>query len=178
MVGYIRTFQGGKEIINVEPKPLPLPQPPQQPAVVPAEPPRPLPAALETASRIREASVLYRQYCLSCHGSNGRGAEMRAGMPDIPDFTLGAWHARRSNAEMIVSILEGKGKLMPAFRGRVVQSQAQDLIAYLRAFGPEPAPGERAPASDFEERFRQLENQWKTLEKQLQDVSGKKPPGS
>jgi mono/diheme cytochrome c family protein len=98
-------------------------------------------------------------------------------MPEIPDFTMGAWHRTRSNNDLRVSILEGKGKLMPAFRGRVTDSQAQDLVAYIRAFGPEESHDVKAPASDFEERFRQLDNQWKVLEKQFKEVSPKKPPG-
>jgi quinol-cytochrome oxidoreductase complex cytochrome b subunit/mono/diheme cytochrome c family protein len=173
MVEYVRKFEGAK--VQVEPKELTVPPTPGKAAIVPAGPPRPLPPSMETAGRIRAASVQYREYCLSCHGINGRGAEIRLSMPEIPDFTAPAWHGTRSNSELLVSVLEGKGKLMPAFRGRLTENQAQDLIAYVRAFGPEPAPGAKAPASDFEERFRQLEDQWKALEKQLQELGPKKP---
>ena len=60
---------------------------------------------------------------------------------------------------------------MPAFRGRVSEDQVQDLIAYVRAFGPAPA-SEAAPG-DFEEKFRQLQEQWNSLQKQLQEITPK-----
>ena len=63
---------------------------------------------------------------------------------------------------------------MPAFRGRVSPEQAQDLAAYVRAFGPPRAPKPEAPATDFEQRFRELQDQWNELQKQLRDLP--KPP--
>jgi mono/diheme cytochrome c family protein len=67
----------------------------------------------------------------------------------------------------MVSILNGKGSLMPAFHGRVSDDQARDLVAYLRALGPPQRTGNEAPASDFAKRFEQLQRQWNELEKQL-----------
>jgi len=57
---------------------------------------------------------------------------------------------------------------MPAFRGRVNDEQARDLAAYIRAFGPAPTPPSEIPASDFERRFRELQDQWNELQKQLE----------
>jgi hypothetical protein len=65
---------------------------------------------------------------------------------------------------------------MPPFRGRVSDKQAQDLAAYVRAFGPERAAPAKAPANDFEKRYRDLEEQWGELQRQLQELS--KPPPS
>jgi hypothetical protein len=99
-------------------------------------------------------------------------------MPDLPDFTSCDGEAGRTNAQLTVTILDGKGKLMPAFRGRIDQDQARALVAYVRAFGPAStviAP-DRAPASDFEQRFRRLREEWDALQKQLDELS-KKPPG-
>jgi hypothetical protein len=59
---------------------------------------------------------------------------------------------------------------MPAFRDRVNAAQAQDLAAYIRAFGPPNIPTVQPGASDFERRFRQLQEEWETLHKQLQEV--------
>jgi ubiquinol-cytochrome c reductase cytochrome b subunit len=176
MAAYLRTFAGGKKLLVVEPK-RPAPGP-EQPAVVPgpaarAKPPARLAPSVETAARIRAASVLYREYCLTCHGASGHGSEMRAGMPDIPDFTSRGWQEARGNAQIAVSILDGKGVLMPSFRGRVSDDQARDLVAYLRALGPAGAQASQAPASDFEERFRQLQEQWDALQKQLQELTPK-----
>jgi mono/diheme cytochrome c family protein len=98
---------------------------------------------------------------------------MKPAMPTIPDFTVEAWQGSKDRAELALSILDGKGTLMPAFRERVSEDDAQNLVAYIRAFGPRQIrPVEfTAPASDFEKRFRQLEGQWDELEKQLRDMS-------
>lgn len=118
----------------------------------------------------------YREFCLSCHGIDGKGTEMRPNMPTIPDFTVGEWQDSKNRTALALSILDAKGTLMPAFRARVSEEDAQNLVAYIRAFGPRQtrqvesiAPA--APASDFENQFRQLQRQWDELEKQLRELS-------
>ncbi len=91
-------------------------------------------------------------------------------MPAIPDFTSRAWQSGVATPQLLSSILDGKGTLMPAFRGRVNEEQARDLAAYIRAFGPAPAATSGTPANDFERRFRELENQWNELQRQLQSL--------
>jgi mono/diheme cytochrome c family protein len=131
LVDYVRGFRAGKQVVRIEPKEI-APRP-QQPIIVPTPVRLPKPPALsppatdDSATRTRVASINYRQYCLSCHGTDGRGAEIRSGMPAIPDFKSAAWQESRTNAQLAASILEGKGTLMPAFRGRVNAAQAQDL---------------------------------------------------
>jgi hypothetical protein len=95
-------------------------------------------------------------------------------MPDIPDFTSRAFQESQTNERFTVSILDGKGKYMPAFRGRVNQSAVQDLVAYVRSFGPARAAPTVPPASDFEKRFRELEQEWNELQKQMRDLP--RPP--
>jgi quinol-cytochrome oxidoreductase complex cytochrome b subunit/mono/diheme cytochrome c family protein len=179
MVGYVRAFRGGKQVVEVAPKP-PAP-PPAHPAVVPGPGPAataPLPPtpAAQSAARMSAAAGLFRQYCLVCHGADGRGTATRPGMPPIPDFTDRAWQATVNDPRLAVSILEGKGTLMPAFRGRVGEDQVDDLVAYVRAFGPEgatalgPAPG----AGEFETRYRQLQAEWDELEKRMREL--RQPP--
>jgi mono/diheme cytochrome c family protein len=124
-----------------------------------------------TAERKRAATIGYREFCLSCHGIDGKGTEMRSAMPTIPDFTLVAWQDSKDRAGLAQSILDGKGTLMPAFRERVGEDDARNLVAYVRAFGPRPIRVESsAPAGDFERRFHQLAGQWDELEKQLREL--------
>jgi hypothetical protein len=100
---------------------------------------------------------------------------LKAAMPDIPDFTGRAWQESRANPQLSVSILDGKGKRMPSFRGRVKDDQVHDLVAYVRAFGPLKVPEvEKPPSGDFEEQFRRLVLEWEALQKQLDELS-KKP---
>jgi quinol-cytochrome oxidoreductase complex cytochrome b subunit len=178
MVAYVRAFRGAKQVVQVEPRPPVIPAPVALPAVVPpaegpaaVPPPTPGPIREETAVRTRWATGLYRQYCLICHGTEGRGMEYRASMPTIPDFSSRGWQEAVSDPLLTVSILDGKGTFMPAFRGRVTDDQALDLTAYVRAFGPRRAASPQAPAGDFEQRFRELEARWNELERQLQELS-------
>jgi mono/diheme cytochrome c family protein len=188
LVAYVRTFRQGKHVAAVEPKQPILPPAPQQPAVLPPVPPAaqkapPVSApAGQTAERTRVATGLYRQYCLVCHGPDGRGNEMRSSMPTISSFAQPSWQEGPSNAQLLVSILEGKGTLMPAFRDRVTNEQARDLVAYVRAFGPvaaKPARGAApsAPVSDPDKQLQELQKQWENLQKQLEEMppAPKKP---
>jgi ubiquinol-cytochrome c reductase cytochrome b subunit len=173
MVAYVRAFQEGKQVVKLEPQPPVVPPAPEQPAIIPG-PKTPSGPSPETAARMRVAASLYRQYCLICHGADGRGLELKASMPTIQDFTSRTWQEGVGNPQLAVSILDGKGTLMPAFRGRVGEEQAQDLVAYVRAFGPfRPATSE-PPPGDFEKRFRELQDQWRELQRQLQELSA--PP--
>jgi ubiquinol-cytochrome c reductase cytochrome b subunit len=181
MVAYVRSFGGGKQVVPTELQSPVVPPEPTRPVVV-AGPKTPraaqglaLPNSAEIAARTRVASGLYRQYCLSCHGSDGKGNEMKASMPAIPNFFDGAWQESVSNAQLTVGILDGKGTLMPAFRQRVSDDQAADLAAYVRAFGPAATPLTEAPRSDFEERFAEVQAHWRELQRQLQELS-KSPP--
>jgi quinol-cytochrome oxidoreductase complex cytochrome b subunit/mono/diheme cytochrome c family protein len=180
MVAYVRAFRGGKQVIQVEPQPPVVPLPPTQPTVVtgpkapPAKQASPTPLSAETTARTRVATGLYRQYCLVCHGADGRGSEMKASMSTIPDFTNRPWQEGVSVPQLRASILDGKGTQMPAFRGRVTEEQGQDLAAYVRAFGPVEVAQPQVPPDDFEKQFRDVQAHWYELQRQLQELS--KPP--
>jgi len=192
MVALVRDFQGGKQVIPVEEPKLPGPPAPvvvlapttKVPVAVPtpgAVGPKvqlPLVApAGETAARIRVGAGIFRQYCIVCHGPDGRGTQMRPVLPPIPDFTSPPWHKEHSDAQLMVSILDGKGTLMPANRGRVTEDQVGDVVAFVRAFGPQALVTQSAPAasdSDFEKKYRQLQEQWNALEAELQKTKEKK----
>jgi hypothetical protein len=92
----------------------------------------------------------------------------------LPDFTSREWQQRHALPQLAASILDGKGTLMPAFRGRVTEDQARDLAAYARAFGPEVPKQPYVPAGEFEKQFRELEDKWNALQKQLKEME--KPP--
>jgi mono/diheme cytochrome c family protein len=197
MVRFMHAFQGGKQVVSLESldvpkKPVPVPpdigivkapQPespkssslsvPTPPSTI--APPSAASAAIsaEVGARVRAGAVIFRQYCIVCHGPDGTGSIMRANLPPIPDFTNGAWQAEHSDPQLLISVLEGKGTLMPANRGRITESQARDLVAYVRAFNPSFAKATPLPlqASDFEQRFKLLQQQWDTLEEQLRALS-------
>jgi hypothetical protein len=73
-----------------------------------------------------------------------------------------------SNAQLTVSILEGKGTGMPTFSGKLNKDQISDLIAYVRSFGPIKGPTTKFQEGEFQQRYHELEAQWNELERQLQ----------
>jgi quinol-cytochrome oxidoreductase complex cytochrome b subunit/mono/diheme cytochrome c family protein len=172
MVAAIRLFQDGKLAVKVQQEPLQASLPEGPPPFVPAADEKPLvpPSARsdETAGRIRVATGLYRDYCITCHGPRGKGTRMRISMPQIPDFTDRTWQASRNDSQFVAGILNGKGSFMPTFQGRISDAQARDLVAYLRALGPPQSPGSEPPAGDFAKQFDRLQEQWNELDKQLQ----------
>jgi mono/diheme cytochrome c family protein len=87
-----------------------------------------------TTNASPEAVRLYGQYCLVCHGADGKGTAMKPTMPTIPDFTDRTWQESRTNVNFLISILEGKGTLMPAYSDRLTSEQAQEVVTHVRAF--------------------------------------------
>jgi mono/diheme cytochrome c family protein len=191
MVALVRDFQGGKQVIALEAPKAPGPPAPAivtPPAAIlsapsgtgvqakqaqPAAEPLVAPAG-ESAARIRIGASIFQQYCIVCHGPDGTGSIMRAAMPPIPNFTSASFQQDHTDAQIRISILDGKGTLMPANRGRVTEEQAGDLAAYVRAFGPRLLVTKtQASDSEFEKAYRQLEEQWNELEKELQKAQGR-----
>jgi hypothetical protein len=76
---------------------------------------------------------LFNRYCIRCHGVDGRGVW---DIPGIPDFTDVRWQNYRSDAEIVRIIIEGRGAVMPQFRGALALDEAWGLAHYLRSFVP------------------------------------------
>jgi mono/diheme cytochrome c family protein len=201
MVKFIRGFQGGKQVVSlgaieVPKQPVPVPaviaEVPAAPKTTPAAPqtttapivaasapsvPAQLQPSEDLGARIRAGAVIFRLYCIVCHGPEGTGSLVRSTLPPIPDFTSKSFHADHSDQQLLISILDGKGTLMPPNRGRVTEAQARDLVAYVRAFGPPvvrapfTSEGSRTANDDFQKRFSALQQQFETLEKQLKSMS-------
>jgi len=76
---------------------------------------------------------LYNRYCIRCHGVDGRGVW---DIPDVPDFTNTVWQATRPDSYRSRVILEGRGAVMPAFRGTLTLEEACAMARYLHTFVP------------------------------------------
>jgi hypothetical protein len=92
-------------------------------------------------------------------------------MPAVPDFTNGQWQKQHTKAQLTVSILDGKGDRMPAFAGAIDDKLLNDLVTYIRTFGPAATEEAAGPATDFERRFRELEEEFRELQRQLRTIS-------
>jgi mono/diheme cytochrome c family protein len=129
-------------------------------------------AAEESRPRaLPSARGLFRRHCLRCHDADGAGQDVRVGRSEAPDFTNPRWQQQRSTAQLVVSILEGKGNRMPAFAGKITTEQARDLAALVRSFAPPPAQTAPGAEDDFDKRFRELQEEFERLRKQLDEVS-------
>jgi mono/diheme cytochrome c family protein len=123
------------------------------------------------------ASILYRKNCQRCHGADGTGRQ-GAAADRLPVFTRRAWQERRTDVELMVSILDGKGTGMPAFRDSFSEVQVRSLIAHIRAFAPARSPtlttdssATAASADDFATQFRQLQKEYDELQRQLKELN-------
>ena len=81
----------------------------------------------------RVSASHFTRYCIRCHGVDGRGVW---DIPGVPDFTNGRWQISRSDDQIARIIIEGRGALMPPFRGTVSLEEAWALARYLRTFVP------------------------------------------
>jgi mono/diheme cytochrome c family protein len=127
--------------------------------------PRVTPALASRDEQMAFAARFFRGHCAKCHGGDFTGAESRDSTPEIPDFTSGAWQKSRSDAQLLVSILNGKGKRMPPQHGRLDRDEARAMVAFIRQVGhARPAP--TTAADDFERRFAELQQQLDELREQ------------
>jgi mono/diheme cytochrome c family protein len=154
MVSFVRAFNGGKQTVDDEP------EAPEQPAAA-AEP---LARAHQEPNNA-ERNKLFRKSCTMCHGVDGKGSDMRDSLPAIPNFSRGEWQKGRSDPQLVLSILNGKGTGMPPFRGKLTREQARDLVALIREFDPSGVGVKRARggSNDFEIRFKRLDEEFESL---------------
>jgi mono/diheme cytochrome c family protein len=184
MTRFVRGFKDGAYKVPLESKgeiakekvPIPPDLPPDKfPLPIAKGKVTPEPTSPEVADRLRRAGVAFREYCIVCHGVDGTGAAaLRVTMPMLPDFTKPAFRDQHSDTQLLISILDGKGTLMPANRGRINEAQARDLVAYVRAFAPAGAATTVSAPNEFQQQFEQLQRQWEALEREIRAL--KKTP--
>jgi mono/diheme cytochrome c family protein len=81
----------------------------------------------------RVAMALFTRYCIRCHGPDGRG---NWDIPGIPNFNDSVWQDSRSDAQIARIIVEGRGAVMPQFRGTLSLEEAWAMARHLRTFRP------------------------------------------
>jgi hypothetical protein len=81
----------------------------------------------------RHVMGLFSRYCIRCHGADGSGVW---DIPDVPNFKNAKWQSSRSDAQLSRIIIEGRGAVMPPFRGTVTLEESWALARHLRSFVP------------------------------------------
>jgi len=78
--------------------------------------------------------ALYDGKCALCHGKDG------VGLPNWrskgqPDFTKPEWQKSQTDEQIANAIKNGKGKFMPAFKGKLSDEETGAVVQRIRAFG-------------------------------------------
>jgi mono/diheme cytochrome c family protein len=94
-------------------------------------------------------AALFAVHCASCHGLEGRGDGPGAPpMARVPDLTDPLLAARRSDADVEVLILAGRG-FMPGFESSIPREGVRALALHVRTLAPPaaalPVPDDGAP---------------------------------
>jgi mono/diheme cytochrome c family protein len=81
-----------------------------------------------------DAAALFKTKCAACHAADGSGntpTGKALGALDLrsPDVQ------KQTDAQLIDSTTNGKGKKMPAYKGKLTDDQIKDLVGYIRELG-------------------------------------------
>lgn len=90
------------------------------------------------------AAGLFNRYCIRCHGVDGRGVW---DIPGIPNFTNDRFQTSRSDDQLARAVMQGRGAVMPPFRGVLTLEEAWSLARYVRTL----VPGTELLRADAEE---------------------------
>lgn len=79
---------------------------------------------------------IYKQYCASCHGKDGKGNGVMINIIPIKpaDHTNPAKMDGMTNAELVDIVTNGKGKdsYMPGWKGVLSQAEIEAVVSYVR----------------------------------------------
>jgi cbb3-type cytochrome c oxidase subunit III len=91
-------------------------------------------ASPKSTAALADGNAVYAAKCAICHGKDGRGLpNWRA--KGQPDFTNATWQKSKTDAQIGDSIRNGKGKYMPAYKGKLSDDDINAVAARVRAFG-------------------------------------------
>lgn len=80
-----------------------------------------------------DAAATYKAKCQMCHGADGKGntpAGQKMGAHDFGSAEV----QKMSDADLTQIMEKGKGK-MPAYAGKLKDSEIKELVAYVRGLG-------------------------------------------
>ena len=87
-----------------------------------------MPASVQNQSG-PNAAALFQQNCAACHGADGKGNKALG----TPNFTDPTFVNTLSANEMRSAIEKGKNGRMPAWSGKLTETEISDLVTYIRS---------------------------------------------
>jgi len=88
----------------------------------------------EVSLAVADGNSVFGAKCALCHGKDGHGLpSWRA--KGQPDFTEAQWQSGRTDAQIVETIKNGKGKNMPSFRGKLSDEEVNAVVGKVRSFG-------------------------------------------
>ena len=93
-------------------------------------------AVKANSSNARTAPQLYRKYCVSCHGTDGRAKTSKGRFSHARDFTDAQWQEEVTDERIFNAIMNGRSVRgnMPAFSNKIDQKEAESLVNFVRRF--------------------------------------------
>jgi mono/diheme cytochrome c family protein len=96
-------------------------------------------ATRETSNQ-RSAPQLYRRYCVSCHGNDGRAKTSKGKFSHARDLSDPQWQTEVSDERIFNSIMNGRNVRgnMPAFANKLNEQEANSLVGFVRGLKGQP----------------------------------------
>jgi mono/diheme cytochrome c family protein len=91
-------------------------------------------AFVARAGNVRPASQLYRRYCVSCHGLDGRAKTSKGKFSHARDLADAQWQADVSDERIFNSIMNGRNVRgnMPSFANKLDEKEVNSLVDFVR----------------------------------------------
>ena len=93
-----------------------------------------LASAEPATSNARTAAQLYRRYCVSCHGNDGKAKTSKGRFSHARDLTDPQWHTDVSDERIFNSIMNGRDVSgnMPSFSKKMNEKEVESLVTFVR----------------------------------------------
>jgi mono/diheme cytochrome c family protein len=91
-------------------------------------------ASYAATPKARTAAQLYRRYCVSCHGNDGRAKTSKGKFSHARDLADAQWQSEVSDERIFNSIMNGRNVRgnMPAFSDKLNEKEADSLVGLVR----------------------------------------------
>jgi len=82
----------------------------------------------------RPAAQVYRRYCVSCHGTDGRAQTSKGKFSHARDLSDAQWQGEVSDERIFNSITNGRNVRgnMPAFANKLNEKEINSLVEFVR----------------------------------------------